>query len=429
MKALVYERYGPPESLRFEEVDRPDPGEGEVLVKVRAVSLNASDWETLNGKPLYARIGGPRRPRFRTLGSDIAGPVETNGPGATRFAPGDEVFGDNLARMGGFAEYAIVREKDLAPKPAGLSFVEAAAIPQSGVIALQGIRRHGDVRAGQKVLINGAGGGAGSFAVQLAKLAGAEVTGVDNAGKLDFMRSLGADHVVDYTRADFTRNGERYDLVLDLVAHHSVLAYRRALAPDGRYLYVGGSVATLLQVLLLGPLVRPQDPDAGRPTERTRPARGRAALPGRHGRTRHRPELPARRGAGRAAPPRRRARPRQGGRHGRRRVRIRSATSAVQPVWCEAPRPGAGVAVEVLVERRSGRCQSGSVWNSSTSPYIGPPAVARRGVNSADQPARTGRRRPSLSVRLLAGAGRVLDQQVVAEERGERAAAPRSAGS
>jgi NADPH:quinone reductase-like Zn-dependent oxidoreductase len=254
MKALVYERYGPPESLRFEEVDRPDPGEGEVLVKVRAVSLNASDWETLHGKPLYARVGGPRRPRFRTLGSDIAGLVEKNGPGATRFAPGDEVFGDNIARMGGFAEYAIVREKDLAPKPAGLSFVEAAAIPQSGVIAVQGIRRRGNVRAGQKVLINGAGGGTGSFAVQLAKLAGAEVTGVDNAGKLEFMRSLGADHVIDHTRADFTRGGEHYDLVLDLVAHRSVLAYRRALAPGGRYLYVGGSVPTLLQVLLLGPL-------------------------------------------------------------------------------------------------------------------------------------------------------------------------------
>jgi NADPH:quinone reductase-like Zn-dependent oxidoreductase len=255
MKAVVYTRYGPPENLRVEEVDPPRPADGEVLVKIRAVSVNASDWEVLRGKPLYARIGGFRRPRHRTLGSDIAGVVEATGPAVTRFRPGDEVFGDNLSRMGGFAEYVCAREKDLAAKPAGLSFEAASAIPQAGVIALQGIRRKGNVQSGQKVLVNGAGGGAGSFAVQLAKLAGAEVTGVDNTAKLDFVRSLGADHVIDHTREDFTRTGERYDLVLDVVAHRCVLDYRRALAPGGRYLYVGGSVPTLLQVLIVGPLV------------------------------------------------------------------------------------------------------------------------------------------------------------------------------
>jgi NADPH:quinone reductase-like Zn-dependent oxidoreductase len=255
MKAVVYTRYGSPEVLRLQEVDRPSPKDDEVLVKVRAVSVNASDWETLRGKPLYARIGGPTRPRFRTLGSDIAGRVEATGPAVTRFRPGDEVFGDNLALMGGFAEYACAREKDLAAKPTGMSFEAAAAIPQAGVIALQGIRRKGNVQPGQKVLINGAGGGAGSFAVQLAKLAAAEVTGVDSTGKLDFVRSLGANHVIDYTREDFTRTGEQYDLVLDVAAHRSALDYRRALSPRGRYLYVGGSVSALLQVLIVGPLI------------------------------------------------------------------------------------------------------------------------------------------------------------------------------
>jgi NADPH:quinone reductase-like Zn-dependent oxidoreductase len=255
MKAVVYARYGPPEVLRLDDIERPRPSGNQVLIKVRAVSVNASDWEMLRGKPLYARLGGPVRPRFKILGSDVAGRVEAIGPAVTRFRPGDEVFGDNLALMGGFAEYVCAREQALAAKPAGLSFEEAAAIPQAGVIALQGIRRKGRVQPGQKVLVNGAGGGAGMFAVQLAKLAGAQVTGVDNAGKLDFVRSLGADQVVDYTRTDFTRTGGQYDLVLDLAAHRSVFGYRRALAANGRYLCVGGSVPTLLQVLLVGPLI------------------------------------------------------------------------------------------------------------------------------------------------------------------------------
>jgi NADPH:quinone reductase-like Zn-dependent oxidoreductase len=251
MKAVVYDAYGPPEVLRFEEVERPVPRADEVLVKVHAVSVNASDWETLVGSPAYSRTGGLRRPRIRTLGSDIAGVVEAVGPGVTRFGPGDEVFGDNLEKKGGFAEYAVARERALSAKPAGLSFVDAAALPQSGVIALQGTR---EVREGQAVLVNGAAGGAGSLAVQLARRAGAEVTGVDRGDKLPFAREMGAHHVLDYTTADFTRAGARYDLVLDLVASRGVLALRRALAPDGRYYAVGGPVPTLLGVLLLGPL-------------------------------------------------------------------------------------------------------------------------------------------------------------------------------
>ena len=254
MKAVVYTRYGPPDVLRLTDVEMPAPKDNEVLVKVHAVSLNASDWEMLRGKPLYARIAGPFRPRHHVLGSDIAGRVEAAGRNATLFQPGDEVFADILSHMGGFAEYVCVPESALARMPAGMTYEEAAALPQAGAIALQGIRDKGQVQPGQKVLINGAGGGSGMYAMQLAKLHGAEVTGVDNAEKLEFMRSLGADHVIDYTREDFTRNGRTYDLILDLAAYRPALAYKRSLTPGGRYLYVGGSVATLLQVLLIGPL-------------------------------------------------------------------------------------------------------------------------------------------------------------------------------
>ena len=233
----------------------PTPTDDEVLIRVQAVSLNRSDWESLRGTPLYARIGGWRRPRCQILGSDIAGRVEMAGRNIRRLRPGDEVFGDILGRMGGFAEYVCAGEDVLALKPASMTFEQVAAIPQGGVIALQGIRDKGKVQPGQEVLINGAGAG-GTFAMQLAKLYGAEVTGVDNTGKLDFMRSLGADHVVDYTREDFTENGKQYDLILDLVAHRSVFAYKRALNPNGRYFAVGGSVGPLFQILLLGPLVR-----------------------------------------------------------------------------------------------------------------------------------------------------------------------------
>lgn len=248
MKAVTYDRYGPADVLRIEDVPTPTPTGGQVLIKVVATSINLSDWETLRGSPLYSRIGGLRAPARRTLGSDIAGRVEAVGPSVSRFQPGDEVYGDNLALKGGFAEYAIAPESALAHKPAALSFAEASTIPQAGPIAWQGVA---GAATGRRVLVNGAGGGSGAFAVQLAKRLGAEVTGVDNAGKLDFVRSLGADAALDYRTEDFTRTGP-YDLVLDLVAHRSVFAYRRALAPRGRYRCVGGSVGTLLRVLTIG---------------------------------------------------------------------------------------------------------------------------------------------------------------------------------
>jgi NADPH:quinone reductase-like Zn-dependent oxidoreductase len=251
MKAVVYDRYGPPEVLRVEEVPTPSPGAGQILVRVAATSLNLSDWECLTGSPMYARMGGIRTPARRILGSDIAGVVEAVGAGVDRFAPGDEVYGDNLQLKGGFAEYAVGAATAFVAKPEGLTFVEASTVPQAGVIALQGTAR---ATEGRRLLINGAGGGSGSFAIQLAKRQGAHVTGVDNAGKLDFMRSVGADEVLDYRAQDFTRLGP-FDEILDLVAHRSVFAYRRALAPGGRYRCVGGPVRSLLRILTVGAVI------------------------------------------------------------------------------------------------------------------------------------------------------------------------------
>jgi NADPH:quinone reductase-like Zn-dependent oxidoreductase len=255
MKAIVRTKYGPPEVLQLKEVARPTPKDDEVLISVEAVSINRSDWEGLIGSPFYARFEGLLRPRHKTLGSDIAGRVEAVGGNVTRFQAGDEVFGDISGRMGGFAEYVCARERALTLKPASMTFEVASTIPQAGVIALQGIRDKGQVQPGHKVLINGAGGSTGTFAVQLAKSYGAEVTAVDNTAKLGFMRSLGADHVVDYTREDFTKNGKEYDLILDVVAHRSVFDYKRALRPNGSYFAVGGSLATLLQILFVGPWI------------------------------------------------------------------------------------------------------------------------------------------------------------------------------
>ena len=249
MKAVVYDRYGPPDVLRVEDVPLPSPAAGQVRVKIAATSVNLSDWECLRGSPAYARLGGLRSPAHRTLGSDIAGVVDAVGEGATRFRPGDEVYGDNLALMGGFAEYTVAAETSLAQKPPQLTFEEASTIPQAGAIALQGTIR---AVPGSRMLINGAGGGSGSYAIQLAKQRGAHVTAVDNAGKLEFMRSVGADDVVDYRREDFTRSSEPYDVILDLVAHRSVFAYRRALAPHGTYRCVGGSLRSLVRVVTAG---------------------------------------------------------------------------------------------------------------------------------------------------------------------------------
>jgi NADPH:quinone reductase-like Zn-dependent oxidoreductase len=247
----VYDRYGLPDVLRVDDVPVPSPKPDQVLVKVSATSLNLSDWECLLGKPLYGRIGGLRRPARNVLGSDIAGLVEAVGSEVTRFSPGDEVYGDNLDLKGGFAEYALAPESALAHKPQALTFAEASTLPQAGPIALQGTAA---AASGQRVLINGAGGGSGSFAIQLAKRAGAHVTAVDNAGKLEFMRSLGADDVIDHQQQDYTR-GEQYDLVLDLVAYRSVFAYRRAVARGGRYYCVGGTSRALLRVATAGFIV------------------------------------------------------------------------------------------------------------------------------------------------------------------------------
>jgi NADPH:quinone reductase-like Zn-dependent oxidoreductase len=252
MKAIVYTHYGAPDVLQLKEVATPTPADDEVLVKVQAVSVNRSDWEDLTGTPLYARIWGLLRPRHQILGSDIAGRVEQVGRTHRKFQVGDEVIGELWNYHGGFAEYVCTDGAAWVHKPPRLTFAQAAAIPQAGVIALLGIREKGQVQPGHHVLINGAGGGAGSFAVQLAKYYGAEVTGVDTTGKLDFLRSLGADHVLDYTRDDFTHTSHQYDLILDVVAQRSVFAYRRALKPNGRYFMVGGSMATLVQILVLG---------------------------------------------------------------------------------------------------------------------------------------------------------------------------------
>lgn len=255
MKAVIYEAYGGPQELTLREVAKPTPKAKEVLVKLRATSVNLTDWEYLTGTPAYARINGLFKPRKQTLGSDIAGVVEATGRDVTRFSPGDAVFGDILYTQGGFAEYVCAKESDLILKPDELSFVEAAAIPQAAVIALQGMRDIGRVQPGQKVLINGAGGGGGSFAIQIAKMLGAEVTGVDSAIKLELMRSLGADYVINYEKQDFTRNGQTYDVILDLVASRSPFACARALNPTGRYMVVGGPLRVILYVLIVGGLM------------------------------------------------------------------------------------------------------------------------------------------------------------------------------
>jgi NADPH:quinone reductase-like Zn-dependent oxidoreductase len=252
MKAIVYDRYGGPDELRLAEVPIPSPAADQVRVRVVATSVNLSDWECLRGSPAYARIGGLRRPARRILGSDIAGVVEAVGPGVTRFRAGDQVYGDNLRLKGGFAEFTLAPESALAAKPAGLTFAQASTIPQAGAIAWQGVRT---AAAGRRVLINGAGGGSGSFAIQLCAEAGAHVIAVDNAAKQEFMRSVGANEVIDYGRTDFTRPARPYDLILDLVAHRSVFAYRRALAPGGRYRCVGASMGTLLRVATIGPVL------------------------------------------------------------------------------------------------------------------------------------------------------------------------------
>lgn len=258
MKASVFTKYGSPDSFELKEVEKPAPGDNEVLVKVFAASINSWDWEILIGKPFVNRVmAGLLKPkRIKILGCDIAGRVERVGKKVKHFQPGDEVFGDlSRSGWGGFAEYVSAREKALALKPAGMTFEQAAAIPQAALLALQALHHKGDVQPGQKVLINGAGGGAGTFAIQIAKSIGAHVTGVDSTSKLDTMRSIGADKVIDYTQEDFTKNGQCYDLIVDMMATHSISDYKRSLSPGGKFIMVGGSSALVNKLMFLGPWI------------------------------------------------------------------------------------------------------------------------------------------------------------------------------
>jgi NADPH:quinone reductase-like Zn-dependent oxidoreductase len=255
MKAIVYTKYGGPDALELKEIDKPVVKDDEVLLKVFAVSLNDWDLGLLEGDFVNRMLNGVRVPKVKILGSDVAGRVEAIGKNVKKFRPGAEVFGDLSGRWGGFAEYVCARENDLALKPPTMSFEQAAAIPQAGMLAVQGLIDKGKIKSGQKVLINGAGGGVGTFAVQLGKLYGVEMTGVDNASKLDMLVAMGFDHVIDYKKEDFTRNGQRYDLILDAKTNRSIFDYARALSPEGTYATVGGSISRLLQILVLAPLI------------------------------------------------------------------------------------------------------------------------------------------------------------------------------
>lgn len=254
MKAIVCTKYGPPDVLRLQEVAKPTPKDDEVLVKVHAASVNAADWHLLTADVFLIRLMmGPFKPKYAILGADIAGRVEAVGRNVKQFQPGAEVFGDILARgSGGFAEYATAAESALALKPANLSFEEAAAVPLAAITALQGLRDQGKIQAGQKVLINGASGGVGTFAVQIAKSFGAHVTAVCSTQNVDIARTLGADQVIDYTKEDFTQNGQTYDLILAANGYHPLSAYKRALTPQGIYVMVGGMPSQMFQTLLLG---------------------------------------------------------------------------------------------------------------------------------------------------------------------------------
>ena len=261
MKAIVYCEYGSPDVLKLETIAKPVPTGAQVLVKVRAASVNPYDWHFMRGEPRIMRLGnGLRKPKRTRIGVDFAGTVEAVGKNITQFKTGDEVFG---GRAGAFSEYIVVSERFLIPKPENLSFEQAGAVQIAGLTALQGLRDKGKLQPGQKVLINGASGGVGTFAVQIAKTLGAHVTGVCSTRNVDLVRSVGADHVVDYTKEDFTTAAERYDLILDLVGNHGLLAVRRALTPDGKYVMIGGPAGrwiapmdTVIRAFMLRPFVK-----------------------------------------------------------------------------------------------------------------------------------------------------------------------------
>ena len=249
MKAILYTSYGSPSNLHLTEVEKPVPGDNQILIKVHAASVNSYDWRHLRADPFFIRVmvGGLFKPKHRILGADVAGKVEAVGRNVTQFKPGDDVFGEGS--YGGFAEYVCVDENRFILKPDNLTFDEAAAVPMAALTALQGLRDKGKIQAKQKVLINGASGGVGTFAVQIARSFGAEVTGVCSTAKMDLVRSLGADNVVDYTLEDVTRNNQKYDLILDTAAHRSISDYKRILNPDGVYVLVGGSISRIFQLI------------------------------------------------------------------------------------------------------------------------------------------------------------------------------------
>lgn len=254
MKAAIYTKYGPPgDVVQIAEVEKPVPKDNEVLIKVRAASVNPLDWRFMRGKPYVLRIMfGLRKPKITRPGVDVAGQVEAVGGNVTQFRPGDEVFG---VCRGSFAEYACAAEEKLERKPANISFEDAAAVPVAALTALQGLRDKGRIQPGHKVVVDGASGGVGTFSVQIAKSFGAEVTAVCSTRNLETARSIGADHVIDYTREDFTKSGQRYDLIMGANAYHSIFDYRRALTQDGIYVIVGGGLARILQTMLLAPLL------------------------------------------------------------------------------------------------------------------------------------------------------------------------------
>lgn len=258
MKAIIQSRYGAPsEVLALREVEKPTPRDGEVLIKVQAASVTFGDLAAVRGKPFIARLSlGLREPKIKTPGKDVAGIVEAVGSNVKGFKPGDKVFGDlSESDWGAYAEYVSAPDGALVKMPTNLSFEEAAAVPESGVVALQGLMDKGDIQSGQNVLIYGASGGIGTFAVQIAKSFDTEVTGVCSTRNLELVKSLGADHLIDYTQEDFTREGERYDLILATAGYRSIFDYRRALAPGGRYVATGGEMAQIFQPMLLGPWI------------------------------------------------------------------------------------------------------------------------------------------------------------------------------
>lgn len=259
MKAALFTQYGPPEVLQIQEVARPVPADGEVLIKVRAASVNDWDWGMVSGTPFYMRLfGGLRTPKATIPGVDVAGTVEAVGKNVQSLQPGDDVYGDlSESGFGAFAEYVCAPTKALTPKPAGMSFAEAAALPHAAALAMQGLRDVGQLQPGQKLLFNGAGGGVGTLGVQIARALSVEdITGVDSAEKAEIMRGLGYTQTIDYREEDFTANGQMYDLILDVKTNRSPFAYARALAPNGKYVTVGGASGRLIQALLLGPLVK-----------------------------------------------------------------------------------------------------------------------------------------------------------------------------